>query len=119
MCLCCHKDNLALLPKVAKSEKMKRTYVKFRCSLFEKKLLRIKAKKSGLSVSEYCRRAALGDKIIERLTEEQIDLYKMLAKYGTNFKLIGNMYRKRDPKLTAEVTKLAEEIQNHLYNFKK
>ena len=98
---------------------MKRTYIKFRCSLFEKKLLRIKAKKSGLSISEYCRRAAFGDKIIERLTEEQIDIYKMLIKYSINFKLIGNMFRKRNPQLAEEVTKLAKEIRNHLYNFKK
>tara|TARA_R110000765_G_scaffold147906_2_gene250410 strand:- start:368 stop:727 length:360 start_codon:yes stop_codon:yes gene_type:complete len=119
MCLCCHKDDLALLPEVAKKQKMKRTYIKFRCSLFEKKLLRIKAKKSGLSLSEYCRRAALGDKIIERLTEEQIDIYKMLIQYATNFKLIGNMFRKRNPRLAEEVTKLAVEIRDHLKNFKK
>jgi uncharacterized protein YozE (UPF0346 family) len=29
------------------------------------------------------------------------------------------MFRKRNPKLAEEVTKLAEEIRNHLYNFKK
>ena len=35
--------------------KAKREFVKFRCSVYEKKLLYIKAKRSRLSVSEFCR----------------------------------------------------------------
>lgn len=98
---------------------MKKEVLQFRCSIYEKKLLKIKAKKSGLSISEYCRRAAFDDRIIERLSEEQIEVYKMLVKYQINFKRIGNMYRKRNPKLTDEVVQLANEIRKHLYNFKK
>lgn len=98
---------------------MKKEFVQFRCSIYEKKLLKVKADKSGLSISEYCRRAAFDDRIIERLTEEQIEMYQMLVKYQTNFKLIGNMFRKRNPKLAVEVVKLANEIRQHLLNFKK
>ena len=98
---------------------MKKEFVQFRCSIYEKKLLRVKANKSGLSISEYCRRAAFDDRIIERLSEEQIEVYKMLVKYQMNFKLIGNMFRKRNPKLADEVVLLANEIRKHLYNFKK
>jgi hypothetical protein len=98
---------------------VKKEVLQFRCSIYEKKLLKIKAKKSGLSISEYCRRAAFDDRIIERLSEEQIEVYKMLVKYQINFKRIGNMYRKRNPKLTDEVVQLANEIRKHLYNFKK
>ncbi|MEO1013191.1 MAG: mobilization protein MbpA [Bacteroidota bacterium] len=98
---------------------MKKEFVQFRCSVYEKKLLRVKAKKSGLSISEYCRRAAFNDRIIERLSEEQIEIYKMLFKYQNNFKLIGNMFRKRNPKLSDEVVKLADEIRQHLLNFRK
>ncbi len=98
---------------------MKKEFVQFRCSIYEKKLLRVKAKKSGLSISEYCRRAAFGDRIIERLSEEHIEIYKMLSKYQNNFKLIGNMFRKRNPKLADEVVKLANEIRQHLLNFRK
>ena len=99
--------------------KMKTSFIKFRCSLFEKKLLKIKAKRSGLSLSEYCRRTAFDDKIIERLSEEQIDMYKTLIKYHNNFKAIGNMYRKQNPKMTEKVNQLADEIKSHLNNFKK
>lgn len=98
---------------------MKEEFVQFRCSIYEKKLLRVKADKSGLSISEYCRRAAFDDRIIERLTQEQIEMYKMLTKYETNFKPIGNMYRKRNPKLADEVVQLASEIRKHLLSFRK
>ncbi|RKN78165.1 mobilization protein MbpA [Ulvibacterium marinum] len=98
---------------------MKKEFVQFRCSIYEKKLLRVKAKKSGLSISEYCRRAAFEDRIIERFTKEQIEMYKMLAKYELNFKRIGNMFRKRNPRLANEVVQLANEIRKHLLGFKK
>ncbi|MDL5514595.1 mobilization protein MbpA [Arenibacter sp. M-2] len=98
---------------------MKNEFVQFRCSIYEKKLLRVKADRSGLSISEYCRRAAFDDRIIERLTQEQIEMYKMLSKYETNFKLIGNMFRKRNPKLANEVVELASEIRGHLLSFRK
>ncbi|HMB63890.1 MAG TPA: mobilization protein MbpA [Eudoraea sp.] len=97
---------------------MKRQFVQFRCTVFEKKLLKVKARKSGLTISEYCRRAAFDDRIIERLTEEQIEVYKMLVKYENDFKRIGNMFRKRNPKLADEVVQLANEIRQHLFNFK-
>lgn len=98
---------------------MKKEFVQFRCSIYEKKLLRVKADRSGLSISEYCRRAAFDDRIIERLTKEQIEMYKMLTKYELNFKRIGNMYRKRNPKLADEVLQLANEIRKHLLSFRK
>ncbi|MGS2761824.1 mobilization protein MbpA [Sinomicrobium sp. M5D2P9] len=104
---------------VQKSQHNKSTYIKFRCSQFEKKLLRIKAKRAGLSISAYCRKAVMEDRIVERLTEEQLEAYKMLVQYHNNFKRISNMFRKRNPKLADEVLQLAQEIKTHLYNFKK
>ncbi len=99
--------------------KVKKEFVQFRCSVYEKKLLKVKARKSGLSISEYCRRAAFDDRIIERMTDEQIETYKMLVLYENNFKRIGNMFRKRDPKLADEVVQLANDIRGHLFNFRK
>ena len=55
--------------------------------------------------------------ITERFTEEHIELYKMLIKYHNNFKSIGNMYKKRNPKLTETVYGLANEIKGHLKKF--
>tara|TARA_R110002074_G_scaffold204991_2_gene373336 strand:+ start:675 stop:1190 length:516 start_codon:yes stop_codon:yes gene_type:complete len=91
--------------------------VKFRCSVYEKKLLKVKAKRSGLTLSEYIRRTVFEQTITERFTEEHIELYKMLIKYHNNFKSIGNMYKKRNPKLTETVYDLANEIKAHLKKF--
>ena len=93
--------------------------IKFRCSLYEKKLLNIKAASAGMSLSEYIRCALLEREITERFSEEHIELYKMMIKYHNNFKAIGNMYRKRDPNLTASVYALANEIKAHLKKFQK
>ncbi len=49
---------------------------------------------------------------------EQIHIYKMLINYHNNFKSIGNMFKKRNPKLTETVYVLANEIKGHLKNFK-
>jgi hypothetical protein len=98
---------------------MKSKTVRFRCSTFERNLLRVKARRSGLSLSEYCRRAAFEDRIIERLSEEQITMYKMLTEYRNNFIRIGNMFKKNNPQLATEVRQLADELRDHIQNFKK
>tara|TARA_R110002074_G_scaffold14788_2_gene51348 strand:- start:123701 stop:124225 length:525 start_codon:yes stop_codon:yes gene_type:complete len=102
-----------------KSFKAKNVFIKLRCSNFEKKLLKVKAKKCGLTLSEYIRKVAFKEKITERLTDEHIDMYKMLVRYHNSFKSIGNMYKKRNPNLTEKVHQLADEIKIHLNNFKK
>jgi len=94
--------------------KAKRHLVRFRCSAYEKKLLRLQAERSRLSMSEFCRRAVFQVEIKERLSDEQIEIYKTLVKYHNNFKSIGNMFRKRDSKLTQVVYQLAKEIKEHL-----
>jgi len=94
--------------------KAKRELVKFRCSVYEKKLLQVKAKRSGLSLSEYCRQVASEKDIKERLSDEQWALYNSLVGFRNNFKSIGNMFRKKDPGLTKEVYALADKINIHL-----
>ena len=99
-------------------KKKERVVTKFRCSIYEKKLLKIKAKKAGLSLSEFCFRAAFDKEITARLTEDEIEAYKTLSNYSRNFTLIGNMYRKRNPQLTKEVYALSKALKEHLNNFK-
>ena len=101
-----------------KSVRAKSEIIKFRCSIYEKKLLKVKAATCGLTLSEYFRRIAFDQKIIERLTDQEIEIYKMLIRYHNNFKYIGNMFKKRNPKLTEMVYKLANEIKDHLKKFK-
>ncbi|MEP6262999.1 MAG: mobilization protein MbpA [Gillisia sp.] len=105
--------------KKKKMFKEKRVFIKFRCSVYEKKLLLVKAKRSGLSLSEYIRRVAAEKDIKERLSEDHLEIYKSLVKFHNNFKSIGNMFRKKNPGLSKEVYKLAEKIKLHLQKIEK
>ena len=98
---------------------MKREYIQVRCSIYEKKLLQRRAARAGISLSEYIRATAFDKDIVERITPEQLETYKMLVQYKNNFTRIGNMFRKRDPKLASAVEDLSKEIRTHLKNFKK
>ncbi|WP_081209189.1 mobilization protein MbpA [Salegentibacter sediminis] len=98
---------------------MKREYIQVRCSIYEKKLLKRRAARAGISLSEYIRGAAFQRNIVERITPEQLEIYQMLVQYKNNFSRIGNMFKKRDPKLAITVKSLANEIREHLKNFKK
>ncbi len=118
---CVPVDTFSFAPLGRKEKKRvfkgKGDLVKFRCSVYEKKLLKVKSSRSGLSLSEYIRRSLFGQEITERFSDEHIEIYKMLIKYHNNFKSIGNMYKKRNPKLTQEVYDLANEIKAHLKKF--
>jgi len=118
---CVSVDTFSFAPEGRKEKKRvfkgKGDLVKFRCTIYEKKLLNIKAKQSGLSLSEYIRRSLFEQEITERFSDEHIEIYKMLIKYHNNFKSIGNMYKKRNPKLTQEVYALANDIKTHLKKF--
>ena len=118
---CVSVDTFSFAPEGRKEKKRvfkgKGDLVKFRCTIYEKKLLNIKAKQSGLSLSEYIRRSLFEQEITERFSDEHIEIYKMLIKYHNNFTSIGNMYKKRNPKLTQEVYALANDIKTHLKKF--
>lgn len=117
---CVSVDTVSFAPEGRKEKRVfkgKVDLVKFRCSIYEKKLLKVKAKRSGLTLSEYIRRSLFETKIKERFTDEHIELYKMLIKYHNNFKSIGNMFKKRNPKLMQTVYDLADEIKAHLKLF--
>lgn len=116
----CH-DNLALRPEVAKKKEgiMKREYIQIRCSIYEKKLLKKRAARAGISLSEYIRSTAFKINMVERLTPEQLACYQMLVQYKNNFSRISNMFRKNDPNLAKAVENLAEEIRTHLQYFKR
>jgi hypothetical protein len=119
---CVSVDTFLFTPLGRKEKRVfkeKGDLVKFRCSVYEKKLLKVKAKRSGLTLSEYIRRSLFEKEITERFTDEHIELYKMLIKYHNNFKSIGNMYKKRNPKLTETVYDLANEIKAHLKKFQQ
>lgn len=91
---------------------------KFRTNSFEKKIIINRAKKAGLSQSEFCKRAVLKMEIKERLTTQQIDLYRMLVKYHNNFKVISNLLKNKDSEIYKKIIQTADEVKSHLQNFK-
>ncbi|MHA6279344.1 mobilization protein MbpA [Salinimicrobium sp. CAU 1759] len=98
---------------------MKREFIQIRCSIYEKKLLKKRAARAGISLSEYLRSTAFERNIVERITPEQLEVYRLLVQYKTNFSRISSMFKNRDPQLAATVKNLAEEIRTHLKNFRK
>lgn len=105
--------------KMIKQRNKKLVVTKFRTTSFEKKIIKINAKKAGLSVSRFCRNTLIGVNIKANLSDDEIQIYKMLVKYSNNFTAIGNMFKNRDPNLSKEVYALAREFKIHLQNFQK
>lgn len=97
---------------------MKKERIEFRTTKLEKSLIEKKAEKSGLSISDYCRRTALNRSLNYRLSDEEIELYKTLTKYKLNFTALSNMIKNRDPQNHAYMLELAQEIGSHLKKFK-
>jgi len=97
---------------------VKRTsQIKFRVTPLEKKVLEKKASAAGLNTAEFCRSAAMGKEIGYRLTNEEIEAYKLLQRYHKNFVAISNMFKKRDARLAADCQEVAQEIREHLKKF--
>lgn len=93
--------------------------IKFRISKIDKKVLAWKAKLTGLSLSEFCRRAALSIQIKARLTEDEILCYITLNNYANNFTRIANFMKNRDMEsLAEECLATSSLIKEHLEKFK-
>jgi hypothetical protein len=88
--------------------------IKFRCTPFEKSIIKQKAFQTGRTVSEYCRTQSVKGKIISKpkFTEEEKEFFRTLKTHNTNFTLIANLIRQKDPKFTIA-------IFLHLENMKK
>jgi|SRR5699024_9299032 len=93
--------------------------VKFRISRLYKKVLERKARLAGLSLSEFCRRAAFRIEIKARLTEEEIVCYTTLINYANNFTRIANFMKNRNMEMLAgECLETSKLIKEHLEKFK-
>lgn len=119
----CH-DNLACSRRVArlktgfreikKQVSLKRKKIEFRCSSLEKAIIEKKAEKTGLSVSEYCRNAALSRQLKNRLDNQELAVYKNLTTYAINFTRIGNLLKNKDSQFAKEISKTVKAIREHL-----
>ena len=83
-----------------------------RCSVGEKRIIQQLAKKSGLSLSEYCRRQAIHGEVkaIPTLSQQEIEYFRMLKTYSTHFNRISSLIRKKDPALVEDIRQLVSEL---------
>lgn len=83
-----------------------------RCSVGEKRIIQQLAKKSGLTLSEYCRRQAIHGEVkaIPALSQQEIEYFRMLKTYSTHFNRISSLIRKKDPVLVEEIRQLVSEL---------
>jgi len=88
--------------------------IKFRCTPFEKSIIKQKAFQTGRTVSGYCRTQSVKGKIISKpkFTEEEKDFFRTLKTHNTNFARIANLIKQKYPKFTIA-------IFAHLENMKK
>jgi len=86
-----------------------------RVNLFDEKLIKVKAKDCGLSVSEYIRRCALNKSVPRTMDSEELQAYKDLKKFYNNFTAISNYLKHGDhQKMIAEIEDLKTTLKEHL-----
>ena len=89
--------------------------IEIRLTLFEEKLIKIKAKECGLSASEYIRKSALDKQIPKALDNEELEVYHDLKKFYNNFSAISNLFRRgNQTKMLEEIEVLKLELKKHL-----
>ena len=97
----------------------KTTRTAFRSSVYDKKRIKVRARVCNLTLSEYCRRAALGQRTPALLTEEEVEIYKGLQQFRNNFVHLANIWHKRNPGMFRKNMEVAELVREHLLKFKK
>ena len=96
-----------------KMNKTKR--IEIRLTILEEKLLKLKAKETGLPVSTYVRNCALGKKLPTQLNETELETYRELKKFYNNFSAISNLLKKGDyGNMLSEISLVQQEILFHL-----
>jgi len=93
--------------------------IEFRVSALEKKAIELTAQEVGMSVSDYCRKSALGKDVKMRFTDEQLLVYKDLHQYHTNFSRIAQLIRAKGytTPLLQEIEEVTKLIRQHLKGF--
>lgn len=96
-----------------KVEKMNRTErIEIRCNIFDKEVIKMKASESNMSISEYLLFCGLGRQLPKPMTSEELEAFKELRQFQTNFARISNFIKKYDDEnLKAEVRELLEQTK--------
>lgn len=96
---------------------MKNQYIKFRASEPEKERIAGMARRSGTTISEYCRQICLTGRILAapKLTSEEISYFKALKAHNNGFARLTNIIRNKLPGLAQAVEEYLAQSKD-LYN---
>lgn len=94
--------------------KMNRTErIEIRCDVFQKEVIKMKAKESNMTVSEYMLFCGLGRQLPKPMSERELEAFKELKNFQTNFARISNYIKQyNDEALKAEVKELLEKARS-------
>jgi hypothetical protein len=81
-------------PRLAVTEKKKYTLPPVHLDTKNYFLVKAQAKQAGLSLTEYQRQKLLTGEVVERLTTEQMELYRQLAGIGNNMNQLAHQANK-------------------------
>ena len=107
-------------PRLAVTEKKKYTLPPVHLDTKNYFLVKAQAKQAGLSLTEYQRQKLLTGEVVERLTTEQMELYRQLAGIGNNMNQLAHQANTygyyRDAELYHEnaerISNLIKQIQH-------
>lgn len=98
---------------------LKKHRIEIRLSKIDKLILQKKAEKSAMSLSQYVLSCALKLEMKSRLSEDEIECYKLLSKYADNFRRISNLFNLGDTDgFKKECLVASSEIRQHLLKLK-
>lgn len=93
--------------------------IQFKVTPIEKRLIQRSADKLNMTISDLCRNAVLDIKVYKPLSDEELEVYKSLVRYKTDFDRIANYFKNSDPLFSVELLKVADEIKIHLQKFRR
>jgi len=98
---------------------MRNYIIKLRVSKIEQALIKKKAKDAGITVSELLRSLALDYKLTSKLSTEEIEVYKTLTTFSSNFARISNLSKLGDVDgFKNETLETSRIIREHLMKLK-
>ena len=104
-------------PKKDDRDKLSKTLPPARCSEADHRAIEARAKEASLSMSEYIRDAALGQKIIVRNANANFELVQELKRSGNNLNQLAKIYHstKREPFELREALNRHNKVLNKIF----
>jgi hypothetical protein len=90
---------------------MKEKHIKFRCTGTEKERIEGMARRSGTTLSEYCRQQSLTGRILAtpKLTPEEVSYFRSLKEHNNGLARIASLIRNKQPGLYVSTTEFLEK----------